>query len=323
MSTTHFAGQKQKRPFTRKNEGEADNPGPMHGGEYIRIAGANVTSLRKRWPIAKGWPYHALCVQETMLGEQAQKDMEGILATDGWIANRGQPQPLKQKIRAGNDDGRNVNDARHGGVAVICSSELILETVPRDQEYDYLFDDGRLQHSFMPVGSGKVGIHLISLYGHASAESPEERRRLNRELYEGTLSYAQGFGRVPMLIFGDFNPNPAEEDLVEEAIAGTEWTDVHAAWAEGPENAANTFFREGPYEGVVGKGATRPDRVLANREGLAAVKNAWVDYNADNWPHALPVVELDVTCFQAEYCTLVRPKRWDIKQLKEKKGRRE
>ncbi len=161
-------------------------------------------------------------------------------------------------------------------------------------------------------------MHLLSLYGYATAGSPEERRRLNRELYEGTLAYARSFGRVPIFVVGDINPNPAEQDLVEEAIAGTEWTDVHSAWAEGPEHAANTYLREGPYEGVVGKGATRPDRVLANREGLAAVKHAWVDYDADNGSHALPVVELDLTVFRAEYRTLARPKKWDVKQLKEK-----
>ncbi len=235
---------RRKRPLVKRNEGEADNPGPEEEADLIRIAGANVTSLRRRWPIANSWPYHVLCVQETMLGEHAQKEMDSILAADGWYASWGQPQPLKQKVRAGNTDGQNVNDARHGGVAIICARELILEATQRDKDFDYLFDDGRLHHAFLPTGTGKTGVHLLSLYGYATASSPEERRRRNRELYNGVLDYASSFGRVPIFIFGDFNPNPAEDDLVEEAIAGTDWSDIHATWAEGPENAPNTYLAD-------------------------------------------------------------------------------
>ncbi len=158
-------------------------------------------------------------------------------------------------------------------------------------------------------------MHVLSLYGFASAASSEERRRLNRQLYAGTLKLLKGLGRVPIFIFGDFNPNPAEEDLVEETLAGTEWTDVLAAWAGGPHLAENTYYREGPYAGVKGKGATRPDRILANREAMALVGKAWVEYGRDNGPHALTYVELDSEGFSAEYRCLVKPKPWDVPSL--------
>ncbi len=63
------------------------------------------------------------------------------------------------------------------------------------------------------------------------------------------------------------------------------------------------------------KGATRPDRVLANREAMALVRRAWIDYESDNGPHALTYLELDTEGFLAEYNCLVKPKPWDVKSL--------
>ncbi len=121
---------KRRRPLIRRNEGEADNHGPATANEgSLVLATANVTSLRRRWPIVKAWPFDAICLQETMLGEQAQVEMEAAIVAEGWTVKWGAPQPLKNKIRAGNLDGRNIYDAKHGGVAVVAARAHVLETV--------------------------------------------------------------------------------------------------------------------------------------------------------------------------------------------------
>ncbi len=141
---------RRKWPLVANNEGEADNPGPR----YLKIASANVTSLRRRWPIAKGWACDVLCVQETMLGEQAQREMEGVLAGDGWTSAWGHPRPLKKKVRAGSKEGQNPYDAQHGGVGVLVRSDHIISKVPHDPMFDYLFDDGHLVHCYVPTEKG-------------------------------------------------------------------------------------------------------------------------------------------------------------------------
>ncbi len=309
LSSDWRSKRREKRPVEDKNEGEASNPGPS--SEVLVLAGANVTSWRKRWPIAQQWPYDIVCLQETMLGEQAQREMEAIMSASSWGVRWGSPQPLKNKPRAGNDEGLNVYDACNGGVAVAFKNTNVVEKVPQEPDFDYLFDEGRLVHCYAPVGTGSSGLHCFSLYGYASATTADERKRLNRTLYNGAIRCARGVGRVPVFIFGDFNPNPGEADLVEEAIAGTEWTDILSAWAGAPEEAENTFLRSGPFPGMKVKGATRPDRVLANREALALVRMAWVDFGRDNGPHAPLVVELNVEAFRATFRTLTLPKPWD------------
>ncbi len=87
---------RKKFPRLPKNEGEADNPGP---DERLVIGSANVTSLRKRWPIACRWEFDVLAVQGTKLGEEAQVALAAQIREDGWEPIWGEPMPLRDKVR--------------------------------------------------------------------------------------------------------------------------------------------------------------------------------------------------------------------------------
>ncbi len=77
-----------------------------------------------------------------MLGEQAQREMQAVMAADGWGVRWGSPQPLKNKPRAGNEVGINIFDAQHGGVGMAFRNTVPTEKVVHEPEFDYLFDDG-------------------------------------------------------------------------------------------------------------------------------------------------------------------------------------
>ncbi len=299
---------KVRFPVISCNEGEADNPGPE---TRVRVASANVTSLKRRWPIACRWEFDVLAVQETKLGEEAQKALEAQVRADGWEPVWGEPMPLRDKVREGNIIGLNVNDARYGGVAVIARDDLPIQKVDPSSQYEYLFEEGRLVHSFLPWEEGRTGVHILSLYGCANAETAEERRSLNMTLYKGVLRYADTLGRVPCLICGDCNPNPAEADLVMEALAGTQWIDVFAEWHGGPDVAPITYSREGPIQGMSGKGATRPDRIVVNREAMVLVASIAMHYDLDNAQHAVLSVTLDKERFGAMYKVQKKPRQFD------------
>ncbi len=158
----------QKRPRTPCNEGEADNPGPR---DQITVGSANVTSLRKRWPIASKWDFDILAARETKLGEEAQMALAAQVREDGWEPIWGEPMPLRDRVREGNTVGLNVNDAKHGGVAVLAKRDQPIQQVKPSPSHEHLFEEGRLVHSFVPWERGDSGIHVLSMYGCANAET--------------------------------------------------------------------------------------------------------------------------------------------------------
>ncbi len=127
-------GSGRVRPFWRpRNEVEADNPGP--GEQHLlKVASANVTSLRKKWPIMAKWPFDVVAVQEAKLGEEAQRSMGAQIYEDGWVPVWGAPRPLLNKVRAGNEMGINVNDAKHGGVAVLARADEAIQQIRPPQQ---------------------------------------------------------------------------------------------------------------------------------------------------------------------------------------------
>ncbi len=295
-------------PVVPHNEGEADNPGPE--GRIV-IGSANVTSLRRRWPIACRWNFDVLAVQETKLGEEAQIALAAQIREDEWEPVWGAPQPLLNKIREGNIAGINVNDAKHGGVGVLVKGGQPVQKVEPRLGSEHLFDEGRLVHAYLPWGDGSSGMYALSMYGYATADNQEERRELNSRLYRGALSYADRMGKVPCVICADCNPNPAEADLVSETLAGSRWTDLFSEWYGGPDAAPVTYSREGPVEGLRGRGATRPDRIILNREALALVMEVGVHYELDNGQHAVLSATFDRSLYEAKYRMQKEPKPFD------------
>ncbi len=190
----------------------------------------------------------------------------------------------------------------------MAKKDLPIQKVTPSVEHEHLFEDGNLVHSYLPWEKGRSGVHILSMYGCASAETLEERRRVNSALYQGTVRYADALGFVPCPICADCNPNLAEADLVTEVLAGTQWFDVFSEWYGGPDQAPITYSREGPTEGMRGKGATRPDRIIAHRSAMMLIVNIDMHYDLDNAHHAVLSVTLDKRRYDATYRVQRKPK---------------
>ena len=188
------------------NIGEAANPG-LEGRRGIIVWSANVTSLSRRWQSMVSWEPDVMVVQETRLGNEAQRIMGMRIAQDGRVPLFGNPMPLKQKRdKDGQPRGETIWDAQQGGLATIARPDILAHRVDVPDSFYHLVETRRMEHVFVPCYKGDWGFHILNVYAMASAETEEVRTTANRRVYAEVIRYTKVLGNVPIFILGDFNP---------------------------------------------------------------------------------------------------------------------
>ena len=98
-------------------------PGPTQ--EPLSMVTANVTSLLSQFEAVTQLPGTVLALQETRMGEVAQRAMQGRLLQRGWQVLWGKPQPMIAGLRTAS-----AWNAVPGGVAILVREGTPARTVP-------------------------------------------------------------------------------------------------------------------------------------------------------------------------------------------------
>ena len=107
---------------------------------------------------------------------------------------------------------------------------------------------------------------------------------------------------------GDFNVNPRQSKVLHHAMAAGLVHDIGADWAANRSEPQATFYRQGVYEGMQGKGTTRIDAILGNKAAAHLVSA--VNYHWDHsmgYDHVRVSVTLSCQAFVQPMCIIGKP----------------
>ena len=253
------------------------------------------------------WKADIMMVQEARLGEEAQRIMAVRIAKDKKVPIWGTPMPLKEN-RNKTKEGRvnaTIWDAQQGGLACICEPAIPVQRVEVHDSAYHMVEERRMEHFYVPCGEGGWGFHVLNLYAAASAENEVLRTRLNEQLYRDVSQYVLGMGNVPIFVVGDWNPTEENDRTMGEILRARKLRDVFSEWTGGAPG--NTYCRHGTYQGMFGKGVTRPDRIYANQAAYLLIREANTLYLHDNPSHAVLELKLNTRAFLSLHRTLKAP----------------
>ena len=154
----------------------------------LRIVSANITSMLSQLDVVTHLPGDILALQETRMGEGAQKHMTKVLAESGWAIAWGKPMPLIS-LAAGSSPTLWSTHAGGCAVAVRCGTP-IRPIPPVSEAVRALWEAGRWCHATIPWGGGS------------------------------------SLGEVPILLAGDFNLESFQLPSLSTACTNGGWHDL-------------------------------------------------------------------------------------------------
>eukprot|EP00755_Sulcionema_specki_P032827 Sspe_Gene.20034::Locus_7315_Transcript_1_1_Confidence_1.000_Length_2311::g.20034::m.20034 len=264
------------------------NPGPesvKQGGWHVLTA--NVTSLSTHIEEVKGWSgVDVVALQETRVGEQAQRHLEGELNAAGWDVFWGKPQ--KREKRGG--DTPSIWASKHGGVAF-----LVRKGIPVRMHGGALWETGRVGHIEASYGDGNRSVHFFMVYAPVADEEGRE------EILQKVLEEVAGLGDVPAIILGDLNTEPDDSPVLTGALRTGRWTDAAVTWA-GENPPEKTCFVRGTSEG------SRIDMILMNQVAGAGLEGVEVWHDTAIPTHKPVGIRLGLAPFEVAQLKVRRPK---------------
>ena len=184
------------------------------------LMAANLTSLRTNLDAALTYNPTVLVVAETKMGPTSIQGMKHMLAAKGF-ALQAQCAPC-----AGD------SHAQKSGVAVIVRapySVRVLEDCELPSDATEWKREGRLLHTFLLSPDGKELAVVVAVYSDVrvkeSGAVTDSVSRLCDHLEELTVMY----GKVPLIVAGDFNLGPHELPAFDRLREGGALRDVHQA----------------------------------------------------------------------------------------------
>ena len=130
-----------------------------------------------------------------------------------------------------------------------------------------------------------------------------EKHRANEELLSDAIKRAVEAGDAPYLLCGDFNVDPRDSQAVAAAVNSSLLVDIGHEWAttwvedengEVAKQPENTYHRDGPTEGLRGKGATRIDTILASPTAANAIASFKPRWDLVEEAHVPLEIEVDI-----------------------------
>ena len=165
----------------------------------MRVALANVTSLRLHWHTVADWRADVVLITETRLTAVAQRVMRAQAGASGWQAFWG--APLESR-------GGGIWDAPAGGVGILVRQGIPAKQLlppkgaPRtesDALAQTLLHCTRWCHVVVGLGRGADTLHAQVAYGVSAQPA------LNRTFWDPATRYVARHGMAPQLVGGDFN----------------------------------------------------------------------------------------------------------------------
>ena len=162
----------------------------------MRVALANVTSLRLHWHTVADWRADMVLISKTRLTAVAQRVMRAQAGASGWQAFWG--APLEPR-------GGGIWDAPAGGVGILVRQGVPARQIlppkgaPRteaDALAQTLWHSTRWCHVLVGLGRGADTLHAQVAYG-VSAQPP-----LNRTFWDHATQYVARHGTAPQLVGG-------------------------------------------------------------------------------------------------------------------------
>ena len=180
-------------PLLLMRRGDVEpHPGPL------RVAQANVTSLRLHWHTVAEWRVDVVLISETRLTAVAQQVMRAQAGASGWQAFWGAPL----------DSRGGILDPPAGGVGILVRQGIPARQIhlpkgaPRNEAHTLaqtLWHSTRWCHVLVGMGRGADSVHAQAAYGVSSLLA------LNRVNRDQATQYVARHGLAPELVGGDFN----------------------------------------------------------------------------------------------------------------------
>ena len=232
---------------------------PTGDGPQLTLLSANVTSMRKNFPIVRELGASYSFLQETTLNSQGQSSMKKALHKSGFDVHFGPPCGYKL---SGSQVQHTVWNAKAGGLAAIARQPLpckcITSTLP-------VYTSGRCCLTWIPTGVGTRGFYVLNIYGFvgAGAKNPKALS-LNEDFLSNVIDEIATLGDVPVIAVGDFQTCPAKSRALGQAVASNFLFDLGALFA-----ASEWTYQQGNNTNM----RTRIDLALCNNTFLPYVKS--------------------------------------------------
>ena len=265
------------------------NPGPTNN---LVVATLNVTSLDAHFDVLRDVPAHVVGLQETCSSRRQQEEVDWVLRKgDGrpqeWAFLWGKERPPRRSKNA--PSGNIACGQRGGGVATMVRQPCVSRAVP-NSAITAGFEDGRVMHSMVALGSGATFLHVFVVYAHSGCDNKTVAARealLNSVLFEAQAQV----GGAPAVVLGDLNTDVARSPTLRRALEN-EWVD--AAVLQATRSGGDP-----PPTYTSTRASSRIDYVLMNR--IAAQSFVSCSTSLAGVPnHSLVSVTLDSLAFAQE-----------------------
>lgn len=270
--------------------GEAKRPGPVS----FFISSVNVNNLDKH--------AHEWCSLDSdlLVAQEAKVVRTNVVGITKKITDRGYTPvygkflPIKRRQRG---TCRDLVGTMKGGVAMAVRKGMAVHElkIPLSGEFD-------TRAMAMDVFTGSGWIRIVNLYGFSGANDQHGyAATLNEEFLKEVFLFAKARGDVPTFIFGDFNV-VVEKSPTCRAFSQNGWADLGEVFLK---TAPTMFFTAKSFDEGVGN---RIDRIYANEQALACVKELKKGNKRWTGGHRHLVVELDMPVFNCQTLCFSSPR---------------
>ena len=265
--------------------------GPHEKHNIVTLGVINITSLETSWQPIRDLvnldpdcenSLDVLCCQETRVRDVNSATAQ--LRQDGWHAVIGE-QPARTKFAD------KYSRIGYGGTMTLARFPAVHE-VPMEPEYCFLTP--HVQHVFVSTASARSGLHIYNCYLPAGNEGEIVKKR--EHLMRNIFQHATCIGNLPVVIVGDFQSCPEDNEAYVEAALTGEWADVLQAWySANCEEVPATFSASRRWDTTkTGGGYTVIDGCIANNAALSLVRSAAVRHDCAFSGHALLEISFEL-----------------------------
>ena len=240
-------------------------------------------------------------LQETKLAPHAIAETSTCLRGKQYKMTHGLPcQP--QRYRKNTVTTHAANEANSGGVAITTKSHMTTVCERVQDKVLELYCTARWTELKVPISGRTKFVNVASYYGISGAASNEKKYRANEELLAMAFGRAIEVGDETYLLCGDINVDPSESNAVRVAVNAGLLVDIGHEWAaETEENEQGesrkipeiTYHKEGPTQGMRGKGSSRIDVILANPKAASAITSFQHRWDLVEEAHVPLQIDLD------------------------------
>ena len=245
-------------------------PGEGPTEDFMTLVSANVGSVMTdtSW---KTWQADVVCLQETRVGKNNHRSAMKIFQNVGYT-------PCFGDLLPGLWYNGKTTKTPCGGTMIAGGQALIQ---PFDQGHDAtnlyaaLFKTKRVAAAWIQVTPKKKAL-VISVYATTSASQDPNIHGLNNGLFEDIFTFVAQFGRIPVILAGDFQAPPMTYPAIANIVSFQSWHDPLVRVQENGElSRPITFSNDRTFTGI-GDGCSSIDSVLVNDVAFAALRSAEV-----------------------------------------------